>query len=788
MSILAGLFVISQYSVGRHHDGAASIYRIHEEGNAYTYDDEFFHIRDALGDRASVAALVREEGVVGRIASGSSGIREAGGSFRSDNIFYANPEVFDVFTYPLAEGDAETALNDPASIVLSAQVAARQFPDESPIGRTLTIPSDDGLIEMTVTGVMKPVPANGFMRPDYLVPIANLEEEDGGIWKWINVYARLKPGTEIQDLLASLESFREANDVRRADSPIMATPLTDIYLHTQHDEEIAPTGSFVYVAAFAIVGFLILLIACINYVTITTAQMGERLRSVGLRKTFGAGRSQIVFDFIAESSLTTTFAFVVGGLTALSAIPAFNRIAPRPISAEQLFTLEGVLLMLGVLVFTVALASGYPAFRLSKLRPKELFDQNRRPGGSGLVRKGLVTVQLALAVALTAVTVVIVQQSMYLANKDLGLDREHTLMVNTRYAGTAGESGVLSTDERSRRLDIIEARLRARADVLATGRTAYRPNSDWVFFHRIQLAEGKAQSEIAATDAEEDGEDTVSSEAPRIAARIMFSTEGITEALGLELLDGKRLSEAPEGVIINRKAADQLGEGARAGAPVYTSNMRGDTLSVIAGIVENFHFETLREDIRPVIIKKAGFWREDEYLLVRSEPGETREVRAAVESVWNEVMPPATFDATYMDQEFNAMHVSEYKQRTLLLILAGLTLLVSCIGLIGLVAYVADRRRAEIGVRKTLGASARSIVGLFTRDIGISLAIGSVIALPAAYAVAQIWLDQFAYRISPGVPMFAVAVGVVGVVALTATTSQAYRAATTDVVSALRDA
>jgi len=765
VAVLAGLFVLSQWSVGWAHEDAESIYRVHEPGEAYTYDDELFYIQDAYGDAVSVAAFVKEEGVVLNRSAGASG-----GSRRSEALFYTTPEVFEVFSYPLAQGDAGTALQNPSSIVLSQEAAADHFPDGHALGQTLRIPGDTEPLDLTVTGVMKPLPSNMHVRPDYLVPMANMAEEDGDIIKWINVYVKTQRSPSIDQVVASTETWRRAEEVRRSDDALTYTPLTDIYLYSDVDEEIAPTGSLVYVTAFGVVGILILIIACINYVSITTAQMGERLRSVGLLKTFGANRMQVAGHFVMEAFATTMTAVLAGLVFAATAVPIFNQLAPDPIDLSRLATPSGVGLIFGVMVFTMVLSSAYPALYLSGLHPTDLFQKRGGVGGRARVRKALVVTQLALALGLTAVTVVIVQQSLFLAEKDLGLDREHTLMVNTRYAGTAGESGVLSTEERSRRLDVIETQLAARSDVRATGRMAYRPNSDWVFFRSVTLP---------APDS--------SAEPTEVRARVLYSTPGITDALGLKMVEGQGFKQAPEGIIVNRKAASILGPRATAGAAVDLRRMRNDTTTVIAGIVEDFHFESLRSEIRPVVFLNADFWRADEYLMVRSEPGASRPVREAVEAAWTDVMPPATFAAQYMDQEFEQMHRADHQQRNLLLILAGLTLLVSCLGLTGLVSYLADRRKGEIGVRKTLGATVSSIVMLFTHEVVRGLGVATLIGLPLAYLIATEWLAQFAYRISPGIVVGIVSITVVGAVAMGATALQAYRAATADVVASLRD-
>ena len=755
--LLAGLYVWTQLSYDHHHEDADRIVRIHETGEAYTYDEPWFYLQDFPGD-VTATIFERRSAVVRGV--GASGTETAN---QTDALFFAPPSVFDVFTYPLAQGDAASALSDPSSIVLSQEAAQTHFPDRNPIGQTLALPSkDEGTIDLTVSGVLEPLPTTLHVRPDYLVPIDNVAEEDGDINLWLYLYVRTHGSTTAAQVEAWLNEQRDerAPDLTR---DLVAQPLTDIYLHSDLPEEIVPTGNLTYVWAFGIVGVLVLLIACINYVNLTTAQVAERMRGVGLRKTFGASRRQVAVHFLAESLLVTALSVSLGVLFASLAVPAFNQLAPDPVSLSRLWSPKGALLLASVTAITAVLAGAYPATYLSGLRPVQLFHSGTGTRTAQVaLRRGLVVAQFVIAIGLTAVTVVVVQQTTLLADKDLGLDREHTLMVNTRLAGARGPTGVLSTDERTQRLDVVEQRLRQRADVKATGRAAYRPNSDYVFSRELA---------------------SVQADGPSTEARIIFGTEGVSRAMGTSMAAGQRRDDAPEGIVINQAAANELGEAGRVGTPIQL----GDTTTVIAGITENFHYQSLRSEIIPTFFLVSEMWRRDDYLFVRAEPGQATAVLEATRAVWAEVMPAGTFDYTFMDGEFAQMHRTDTQQRNLLLILAGITLLVACLGLIGLVAYLADRRRAEIGVRKALGASTATIVRLLSREVVIGLGIAFVLAVPLAYVAASTWLEQFAYRVALRPTAFVAAGFVVALFALGATASQTYRAAQIDPARAMRD-
>jgi putative ABC transport system permease protein len=705
--------------------GTARIVRIHETGEAYTYDEPWFYLEDFPGDIAASIFVPRSAVVRGESASGTET------ATTTDALFYASSSVFDVFTYPLAQGDAATALSAPSSIVLSQEAAQAHFPTRNPIGQTLTIPSKDegeDTLELTVSGVMEPLPTTLHVRPDYMVPAENIAEDNGEFYVWLYLYVRTQGSTTAAQVETWLNEQRDTRDPD-LERDLIAQPLTDIYLHSDLPEEIAPTGNATYVWAFGIVGVLVLLIACINYVNLTTAQVAERMRGVGLRKTFGASRRQVAVHFLAESLLVTGLSVAAGVLLASLAVPGFNQLAPDPISLSRLWSAEGVLLLLGVTAVTAVLASAYPAAYLSGLRPVQLFRSGTvADRGQVALRRSLVVAQFAIAIGLAAVTTIVVQQTNFLADKDLGLDREHTLMVNTRLAG-APSRGVLSTDERTRRLDIIEQRLRQRPDVRATGRATYRPNSDYVFFQELSAPR-------------EDG--------PTTTARVIGVTEGASRAMGIPMVAGRRLDEAPEGILINQAAADQLGEAGRVGATVQMGGrMMRDTTTVIAGITENFHYQSLRTEITPTFIDRSEYWRTDDYFFVRAEPGQANAVLEATRAAWTEIMPAGTFDYMFM-------------------------------------AYLADRRRAEIGVRKALGASALSIVKLFSREVAVGLGVAFIVAAPIAFVAASTWLDQFAYRVEPGPVAFVGAGLVVAVVALGATASQVYRATQIDVATAIR--
>ena len=759
--LIAGLYVWTQWSYDRFHDGAERIYRIHGEGHAYTYDNPWFALRDAFPGAGTAAALVP----LGGLVQGLTPEGQVDRTWQTDDLYYASPSTFDVFTYPLARGAARTALADPHGIVLSHDAAQRLFPDRDPMGQTV-VPPGQSRREHTVTGVLEPLPRTLHVRPDVLVPLEALAEDDGRFFFWMYVYVKTAGSTTGTDVAAWLNERRTEQDWDRVNR-LVAQPLLDVWLGSTLKEEIAPTGNRNYVWGFGIVGLLVLLIACVNYVNLTTAQVSERLREIGLRKTFGAERRHVAAAFVAESFLVTAAATATGAALALTALPAVRTFVPDPVDAGRLASLEGAAFFGGITVVTTLVASAYPAWVLSRLRPSDLFRSHRGPSATSRVRKSLVIAQFVATMALAAVTFVVVQQSRFLSEKDLGLDREQTLMVNTRVAGGRGY-GIMPTDERRRRLDQIEQRLRQRPEVRATGRMAYRPNSDFVFFQTLKAPN-------------EDGAETT--------ARLMFGTEGVSRAMGLSLVDGKRLDEAAEGILINQAAAQQLGEAGRPGARV-TIERQGqmeETTTVVAGVVDDFNYQSLRTRITPAFLFVSESSRRDDYLFVRAASGERENVESIVREVWNDVMPPGTYSASYLDEEFAAMHAADHQQRILLLLLAGLALVVACLGLVGLVAYVADRRRAEIGVRKTLGATQLSIVGLLTRDVAIGLGVAAVAAAPVAYVVASTWLDQFAYRIDLNPLPFVAAAAIVSTLALLVCTGRAMRAAKSDPARAVRE-
>lgn len=752
--LLAGLYVGTQLGYDQHHEDADRIVRIHEDQGAYTYDDPWRYMADFPGD-AAATVLLRTSGVVrGQTASGTETLR------RTESLVYTTPTAFDVFTYPLAQGDPGSALSDPSSIVLSDEAAQTHFPGRNPIGETLTVPDveDRGTMEFTVTGVMEPLPSALHVRPDYLVPFDNLTDEKGETWRWIYLYVRTQGSTTDQDVVKWLNEERDRRMPQNRHE-LVAQPLTDIYLNSDLRQEIAPTGTMAYVWAFGIVGVLVLLIACINYVNLTTAQVAERMRGVGLRKTFGASRRQVASHFLAESLLVTALAVMGGVVLASLAVPSFNAFAPDPVALDRLWSGTGLGLIAGVAVVTAVLASAYPVLALSRLRPIQLFHGQGRNGSGRAMRRGLVITQFAIAIGMMAVTGVVVQQTNYLATKDLGVDREHTLILSTNLLDAPME-------ERHQQVNEVERRLRQQQGIRATGRMSMRPNLDGMMFTDKLVVPGS---------------DTVN-------VRPLVGSEGMTRAVGIPLAAGQRLDEVPEGILINRAAAKKLGD-AEVGSPIYVKNnyRRLDTLSVIAGVLEDFHFASLRSEIVPTYFRVDDDWRIDNNLIVRSKPGQAVDVLSRARAMWEEVMPAGTFDYTFMDEEFAQIHRADTQQRNLLLLLAGITLLVACLGLIGLVAYISDRRQAEIGIRKTLGASVLSIIILLSKEILVGLGIAFVVAVPLAYSIGASWLESFAYRIELGPAVFIASGMLVALVALAATASQAYRAAQIDPAVAVRE-
>ncbi|MFB6271497.1 MAG: ABC transporter permease [Salinibacter sp.] len=768
--LLIGLWIEHELSYDDFHPGAEHVYRVTAEIDLGGIDTDA-PLSPAPMARAVVDAFPAVEAAtrVGMEESATVEIRNQ--SFRETNLLTADSSFFDLFSgFSLRRGNPETALSSPNAAVLTASTARKYFGTTDVVGET--IQTRDAT--RRVTGVLEPIPSASHLQFS-MVLAQDLPPKIRTQWAANNYYTylRLTEGTKPSAFERRFDKYVEAEVLPKIEEAFGMSiqemvaqqggeyrynlqRLTDIYLQADSSYEIGPTGSRAAVYVFAVVAFLTLLIACINFMNLVTARASERATEVGIRKAMGAGRSQLTGQFLGEAVLTTAGAFGLAVGLAVLARPLFVQLSGVPLSVDALLS-GPVLLTGGVGIVLVGLLAGsYPAFILSRFDPAEALKVNNTHGSGGgpaWVRRGLVGGQFVVSIALIAGTLVVGQQYEYIQDKQLGIDRERVVVLDR--AQSLGD-----------RQDAFLERVRRTPDVVTAS------TGDRLFGFLSQdsfLPAGKppdASKGMSALDV-----------SPRFV-----ETTGAAVVAGRSFEPGRPADSTA--VVLNRTAAETFGWSPQEAVGNRVQEV-GDSISTeVIGVVENFHYQSLRNRVRPLVLRHTDSANR---VFVRLESGRAEEAVDQIRTAWTEMGGARPFEYTFLDQSFDRLHRSTQRTGRLLGAFSGIAIVIACLGLFGLATYIVQRRTKEIGIRKALGATSTQIVGLVSKEFAALVGVAFVVAAPLAYVSMQQWLQTFAYRTSVGVGTLVVAGAAALLLTLLTVSVHALRAARTDPARTLRD-
>ncbi|WP_338875208.1 ABC transporter permease [Spirosoma sp. SC4-14] len=677
------------------------------------------------------------------------------------NIFFTDKTFFDVFTFPMLYGDPATALSKPQSIVLTKTAAENLFGDaRKAVGRVVEFSNH---FPNTVTGVIDDVPANSHLQ---FSALRSLPETYTNGWENFELYTYLllTKGSDYKALEAKLPGFYQKyikKEMGELDYRMELQPITSIHLHSHLDYEISPNGNVTTVYVFAAVAILILIIASINYVNLYTARSLKRIREVGVRKSIGSYRLQLIGQFLTESTLMTFMAGLVSAFLMTMALPYFNQIAGKTLSAGG--WLNTMLIVAGLSILIGVLSGLYPALMLASFRPvSALKGQVGNQIGSAAFKQSLVVFQFVATVALIACSAIVYQQMSYVQHKDLGFAKDQVLTFH-----------VDSQDVRQR-IDALKEQL-TQSPLIESASAASNPignnnigGAGMFFEQNGAMPPGTQIVEEFTVDSD------------------YFKT------LGIKVLYGRSFSEAFKSdlfgaVMINETLMKQLGWKDPIGKRVkyYIDSEKHTAEARVVGVVKDFHTYSLQHKIEPLVLGLPAPLDKDN-LYVRIKPAQTTEALAYIQSVYRTFDPSATLDFHFLDENFSQQYKAEQKQGEVLLTFTILAVLIACLGLFGLAAFAAEQRTKEIGVRKVLGASVGSIVLLLSRDF-LKLVLASiVIATPIAWYAMSRWLQDFAYRIDIHWWVFVLAGLLATVIALLTVSFQSVKAALMNPVKSLR--
>ena len=681
-------------------------------------------------------------------------------AFTGDNISFVGRDFLYVFSFPLTRGNPATALREPGSVVLTTEMARKYFGDQDPIGQELTYESE---YPMVVTGVLAPVPENSHLKLDFLASVHLFEKEEWFTGWWNNnmlTYVLLREGVSEAALEERFPAFMDkylGADFEQYGIEVGLTlqPMTEVYFAsnvqydawTQHGN-----ASMTYI--FLAVALFILLIACINFMNLATARAARRATEVGVRKTLGANRTDLIYQFFGESFLTTFIAVLLTLVLMTALLPLFNQFAEINLTLP-LDNFVFPSLLLGVVVVVGLLAGSYPALFLSAFVPvKALKGGSQIEARGKYLRKGLVVFQFVISIVLMVAVLVVNQQMDFVQDQRLGFDKEQVMLLE------------INSDELYNQRESFRNRLRQDSRIVHVSMASGEPGG----FHDMYSfrVEGKDED---------------------VTMNTVFTDTEYLHAVGLTLVAGRNFSpqrntDTLEAIILNETAVRSLNWSPAEALGKEITNPFSDSIPRrVIGVVEDYHFASLHNKIDPLAIMMGTDYR---IIAIKTTPGAVAPVVDLVSEAWSAVVSQHPFSFNFLDESYDQLYRAEQRQGQVFTLFASIAVFIACLGLFGLVTFVAEQRTKEIGVRKVLGASVLQLVRLLTKDFAVLVFIALLIASPLAYYAMDQWLADFAYRVPIRPLVFMIAGASALLIALLMVSWQSARAALANPVDALR--
>jgi putative ABC transport system permease protein len=719
------MYILDELSYDRYHENADNIYRvisnIKEPDNAFTWAVAQIPLGEELRDNyPEVKNAVRFFG------TSTTLYKNGDKQFNEADFFLVDSTVFDMFSYEFINGDPATALDNPFSIVLTEKVAIKYFGSATAaLGQSLQNKQNE---EFKVTGVMKDVPMNSHFRFDALIS-RNTRPNNQGSWGNFGVftYIQLPAGYDLSKMYTSLDKV-----IKEKVNPIFEQfnikikyelqKITDIHLHSKIQDEAEAGGDISYIYIFGAVAIFMLLIACINYMNLATARSANRAKEVGVRKVMGSQRFQLISQFLTESVVIALISLVVSLVLIYALLPGFNFMANKELPFSYVLQTPIILSLIGVVLFVGVVGGSYPAFYLSGFNPVTVLKGKlASKGGTVIFRKVLVVLQFAISIFMLISTLLVFDQLQFLRNKDLGFDKERVVRLE------------LNENELREKSQVLVDRLKQVKEVAGVGMANSSPGQGiGKLLLKVEDNEGKLSDR--GVDLYSADFDFVRTMGMKIVAGRDFSRDVPSDTTYAVLVN--------ESMVKRMSWTDPIGKKFifQGGGPDNT-----DIEKRVVGVVKDYHQNSLYDAIEPLMILLD---RRNNFVFVRTEEGDVRESLDAVEKAWREIFPGYAFEYNFLDQDFNSQYKADEKRSQIFTIFSGLTILIACLGLLGLAAFTTEQRTKEIGVRKVIGASANSLVILVSKEFFLLVGIGMLLAFPFAWYVTQSWLQNFAYRIN----------------------------------------
>lgn len=756
-SVFILLYVSDELSYDKFHTNADNIYRvvsnITEPDNSFTWAVAQIPFAPELHSKyPEVENYARASGQ-GRIK-----LIYEDKQFYEEDILMVDSTFFDVFTYRSINGDLSTALDGPRNIVLTESLAIKYFGDEQAVGKQF---SDDQDRNFTVTAVIEDVPTNSHLQFDALI---GWDVTGRRATSWGNfgvfTYIQLPKDYNTEDLNPKLDSILVTH-VNPIFENIGITvkyelqKITDIHLHSKIQDEAESNGDITYVYIFSAVALFMLIIAAINYMNLATARSSKRSREVGMRKVMGSQRGQLITQFLTESIVLSVVSLAISIVAIFLLLPFFNDLAGKTIDFAILFKLENILLLIALVAMIGFLAGSYPAFYLSSFKPVDVLKGKGSSSlGQSKLRKVLVVFQFSISVFMLISTLVVFTQLQFLREKDLGFNKDHVALVSYTTRAQRENYGAFKNELSQ----IPEIEMVASADAIP----------------------GEGIGKVIMSVEQNDG--------AMVEKGVDFyvADYDFVPTMGMEIIKGRNFSRDIMFDTVGATLANEAMVARMAwDEPIGKKITLGENNLTIVGVLKDYHQNSLYDEIEPLVVILS----EDRRNVFIKTKDDVRVAMDKVELAWDKVYPNFAFEYSFLDQDFDSQYDADKKRGKIFTLFSGLTLVIACLGLLGLISFTTEQRTKEVGIRKVNGASVNAIITLISKEFIFLIAVATVIALPLSYYFMDMWLQSFAYKIQLGQQwgLFIISAVLAILITILTVAFHTQRAATADPVNALRE-
>lgn len=768
-TIIIALYVIHELSYDKFHENKDRLYRVVESYNSEGQENWYATTFSALAPN-----LKAEFPAIKHITHihPTNGLVTAGENqrYQEDEIIYADSSFFEMFSFPLISGNPASVLDQPLSVVITQPIAQKFFGTQNPVGESITFNDQRGSFELEITGVAESPPSNSHIQFEYIFSYESLRNTRPWEYnKWyyppMYTYVELNSNESIADLKAAFPDFQRKYVGAEAHlRDLDLQPITQIQLFSDLENELSPTSDVSYIYLFAAIGLFILLIACINFMNLATAKSMKRSREVGMRKTLGARRNQLIWQFLGEAFIITFISLFFAFLISEILIPYFNSISGKSLTLSSIDLSIWALSALAIVVTVGLIAGSYPAFYLSSFKPVAVLKGTTDTGGGSdsFFRKGLVIFQFFISTGLIFGTIVVTKQLDFLQNERLGFNKEQVAIIPIRE--TADQFNVKSLKEEILRIPGVES---------ASAVSGVPGISSGIHSFGVFTEDNKTDT---------------------LGILTITGDHSFLETLQLNLIEGRNFSESfstdeSQAFLINQAAAKKFGWEDPIGEELtlrfYVEDLVEKKGSVV-GMVEDFQYHSLHSDIEPILIQVFSATFYHDYLAVRFTSDNLQASLQNVEEKWSAFNLDRPFEYTFLEDTFDAMYKAEEQLGMIFNMFAVIAVLIACLGLFGLASYSTERRLKELGIRKVLGASVTDILTLLSKDFLKLVTLGFLISVPFAIFFMNKWLRNFSDRIELNIGLFFFVAILALSVAIIAVSYQSIRAALMNPVDSLK--